>query len=129
MLESVSRWAGPVGWIALAGGEGVSVVRWYYGYQTSRQFGLGQVQLVGGLGGGLAGAWAGALIGGEIGTLITPGVGTAVGGFLGGVVGGLAGAFGGSSLAGSFMEYGFELSDRRQDEEYVDFLRHHYGSR
>jgi hypothetical protein len=133
-LTKISRWAGPIGWVALAGIEGFKVWQWTAGYATDRQFYTGQAHFWGGLAGGLAGGWAGfkagALTGAAIGTLFGP-EGTPVGAGIGGFVGAIGGCFGGGYIGargvGSAVGTYFEFKDREQEAEYVRFLRQHYG--
>jgi hypothetical protein len=135
-LTALSRWAGPAGWVALAGVEVFSVWQYWGGYVTPRQFYLGQAQFAGGLGSGLAGAWAGAIggavVGGAIGSFFGP-PGTVVGGIIGGVVGGIGGGitggYFGSQLAGKGAESYFEFRDAQQEGRYVQFLLDHYGAK
>ncbi len=131
---SVSRWAGPVGWMALAGMEGFQIWQWNAGYQTNRQFYANQAQFWAGLAGGVtfgwagaeSGAFAGAAIGSCFGLEGIP-IGAGVGFVVGGLGGGAAGGYLASQAAGFAASAYFEFKDHDQEAEFVRFVCLHYG--
>jgi hypothetical protein len=134
-LMAISRWAGPVGCVALAGTELFMVWEWGAGYRTDRQFYTGQAHFWGGLAGGMAGGWAGAkagaAVGGGIGAFFGPEgipVGAGIGAVVGALGGGVAGGYAGSQAFGSGASMYFEIKDRQQEAKRVEFIYAHYGA-
>jgi hypothetical protein len=134
-LATVSRWAGPVGYMALAGIEGFEVWQWNAGYQTDRQFATGQAQFWGGLAGGVfvgwAGAKSGAIAGGIIGGFFGPEgipIGVGIGFVIGGLGGGAVGGYWGSAAASRATTAFFEFKDHHQEAEFFRFVCAHYAA-
>jgi hypothetical protein len=133
-LMAVSRWAGPLGWMALAGMEGFEVWQWNAGYKTDRRFYTGQAQILGGLAGGVVFGWVGAksgsLVGGTIGAFFGPEgipIGAGIGFVVGGITVGAAGGYVSSWAAASATNTYFEFKDQQQEAEFVRFVCSHYG--
>jgi hypothetical protein len=134
-LATVSRWAGPIGYMALAGIEGFEVWQWSAGYQTDRQFATGQAQFWGGLGGGVlfgwAGAKSGAIAGGFTGGFFGPEgvpIGAGIGFVIGGLGGGALGGYWGSVAASRATTAFFEFKDRHQEAEFFRFVCSRYAA-
>jgi len=135
-LQAVSRWAGPVGLIALGGYAGFRFWQWQAGHITDRQLYTHGAQFGGGLAAGVVGGWAGfkagAAGGGMVGALFGPEgipVGVAIGGTIGALGGGFFGGYVGSSLSGYGVSSYFGFKDKEQEAAFVQFLRAHYAGR
>jgi len=124
-LASISRWAGPIGWVAVASYEAVTFARWQNGLVTNRDYYTGRANVVGILGGGIAGGWVGAKTGAFVGAFFGP-EGIPIGATIRGVTGFVGGSFFGSNLAVSGANASFEFHDKKQDAEYIQFLKTHY---
>jgi hypothetical protein len=136
ILGKVGRYAGPAGYVLMAGAFGLQGYQYWSGELNTRQFVYSASTAGGALAGGFAGAWggglAGATIGGAIGLCFGPEA-VPLGAAIGGGIGTIGGAIGGAWMAQSVVSLGVESYysrlDQRQQEQLFAALQEHYRTK